>query len=260
VGDLLAYIDVSTHLGLVDLSDLRNPTTLPSYAVTGDRPRDLVKIPGVAGVAVAANEYGVRIIDLNAPAAPVELGFWEPTTGAVIRVDMDGDRIAAAGETNVWVLNASVLGTPVEWTSFSVSGNVLDVAIEGDHVYVSVSGAASVRVWDVSDALSPAEVASIDVPLTNAQGLDIHAGRLYIAADARHGLLVHDITDPTDPFEIATADTPAQALSVGASDRLIAVADAYGGVEIWSSVPVLDVLFADGFENGDTSAWSAAAP
>jgi len=259
VGSMVAYVSFSGSLGLVDLSNPQNPSPLNDYQVAGGNPRDIVKIPGVTGLAVAADDDGVRIIDLSNPTAPVEVGHWVPPTGFVYHVDQDGDRIAAAGGTNVWVLNASALSAPFEWTSFTVPANVLDVAVEGDHVFVAIS-AFSVLVWDVSVAGSPMEVATIDISPTNANGLEIHADRLYIAADAWAGLMVRDITNPTDPFEIDTADTPGRALSVAASGTLIAVADGIGGVEIWSSVQVSEVLFADGFESGDTAEWGATAP
>ena len=260
VGSTMVYASISGDLGLVDLSDLQNPIPLSDYALPSNDSRDVAKIPGVTGVAVAAGDDGVRIINLTTPVAPVEVGSWTPAAGVVDRIDMDGDRIVAAGTTNVWVLNASTLGAPMEWAGFTVPGIVNDVAIEGDHAYVAVDGAASVVVWDVSVAGSPTEVAAIDIsPPTNANGLAIRGGRLYVAADALKGLMVHDITDPTDPFEIATVDTPAVAHSVAASDTVIAVADGLGGVEIWSAVPAGGIL-ADGFESGDTSAWSSTLP
>lgn len=261
VGNTLASVAFNDALGLVDISDPQNPVSLPDFPIAGGYPYDLAKIPGVNGVVVAAYHDGVRVINLTTPAVPVEAGFWIPPTGTVFHVDHDGDRIAAAGGTDVWILDASSLAAPIEWTSFTAPGNVHDIAIEGDHVYVATSD-FSVVVWDVSVAGSPTQVASIDTSPTFANGLDIHAGRLYIAADAFHGLMVRDITDPTDPFEIATSDTPGEALGVAASDTLIAVADGVGGVEIWSSAlpPPPAAIFADGFESGDTAEWTTAGP
>lgn len=259
VDTTLVYASFGLDLGLVDLSDPQNPVPLPDYAVTGGNSRDVARIPGLSGVAVAAGDDGVRIVDLTTPTAPSEVGSWVPPTGLVYRVDMDGDRIVAAGGTDVWVLNAATLSAPTEWTSFTVGEPVLDVAIEGDIVYLA-DGMDGVRIWDVSNQGSPAEVASVDTAPTSANGVAVHAGRLYVAADAFWGLMVRDITDPGDPFEIATEDTPGSALMVDASDTLIAVADGIGGVEIWSSVVPQDVLFEDGFEGGDTTAWSSSLP
>lgn len=257
VGDTLAFVSTSNHLGLIDLSDRTDPVNHPDFAIEGDVPYDLVRIPGVQGVAVAASDDGVRMINLSVPSVPFEAGSWVPATGGVVRVDMDGDRLVAAGNTDVWVLDASTPTAPVETASFTVSNTVLDIAVEGDHAYLAVNGAGSVAVWDVSTA-TPSEVATIDVsPPTNANGIAIRDGRIYIAADARVGLMVWDISDPADPFELATIDTPGVARAAAVGENLVAVADGLGGVEIWSSAPPLGRIFDDGFETGDTSEWSS---
>ena len=53
-------------------------------------------------------------------------------------------------------------------------------------------------------------------------------------------------------------DTPGLAWGVAASGGYIHVADYDAGVEIFRVCP--EWPFADGFESGDTSAWSATVP
>lgn len=254
VGATLVYASFGGDLGLVDLSDPQNPNPLPNFAVPGSGDsRDVTKLPGVAGVAVAADDAGVRIVDLSDPSAPFEVGFWEPVSGVVRFVDVDGSRIAAAGAFDVWILDASTLSTPVTESSFSVTDPVLDVAIDGDIAYLA-TGSDGVRIWDVSDPLNPDEVAVFDTAPTSAFGVEVLGDRLYVAASEYWGLFVVDITDPSNPIQLDVADTPGKALKVVATESLVVAADGVGGVRIWSTQEP-GALFVNGFEAGSTLAW-----
>jgi hypothetical protein len=70
-------------------------------------------------------------------------------------------------------------------------------------------------------------------------------------------LRVVDVSDPTAPVEVGSYNTPGEA-------RGVAVVGQYAYVAGWPPLEVLtsceDLVFTDGFESGDTSAWSATVP
>jgi hypothetical protein len=256
IGDTLAYGSFGNDLGLVDLTNPGTPVLLSDWEVPSNGyAADVQRIPGTSSVIIGAGGAGVRIVDLSNPGTPVETGFWEPPGfDFVLHVDKDGDRIVAAGNTDVWVLDASNPALPVEESSFTAPDSVLDVAVDGDIVYLAC-GTSGVRIWDVSNPAVPVEVGIADVAPTSANGVDVRDDRLYVAADRFWGLLVFDVTDPTDPMDLDFADTPGAAEQVAVSDALVGLADGKGGVRIWGNQTPL--LFADGFETGLTSMWSA---
>ena len=57
----------------------------------------------------------------------------------------------------------------------------------------------------------------------------------------------------------AKVDTPGEALSLEVTAGMVVLADGNGGVRFYSSTEPSS-LFADGFEGGDTLAWSATNP
>jgi hypothetical protein len=60
------------------------------------------------------------------------------------------------------------------------------------------------------------------------------------------------------PFEFGSYDTPGIARDVAVAGSYAYVADGNAGLEVLTSCE--DLLLSDGFESGDTSAWSATVP
>jgi hypothetical protein len=68
------------------------------------------------------------------------------------------------------------------------------------------------------------------------------------------GLRVIDVSDPFSPVEVGHSDTPGDATDVTVAGGRLYVADSMAGMEIFWACGVK--IFTDGFESGDTSAWS----
>ncbi len=94
-------------------------------------------------------------------------------------------------------------------------------------------------------------------PYGPAYGVAVSGDFAYVA-DGDGGLRVIDVSTVSDPVEAGFFDTPGLAWGVAASGGYIHVADYDAGVEIFQVCP--EWPFADGFESGDTSAWSATVP
>ena len=69
-------------------------------------------------------------------------------------------------------------------------------------------------------------------------------------------MVVIDVSDPTSPFQVGSRSLSDSTINIVESDGLVYVAATGAGMEILGEVP----MFADGFESGDTSAWSTTAP
>jgi hypothetical protein len=71
------------------------------------------------------------------------------------------------------------------------------------------------------------------------------------------GLQAIDVSDPSSPVEVGHSNTPGDAKDVTFAGGKLFVADSMAGIEIFRVCPD---LFFDGFESGDTSAWSRTVP
>jgi hypothetical protein len=80
-------------------------------------------------------------------------------------------------------------------------------------------------------------------------------------ADDVFGLRVVSIAEPTAPVEVGYYDTPGSAYAVavsGQNHELVFVAEGDAGLDVLTSCQA--PLLHNGFESGDTSAWSFVAP
>jgi len=66
------------------------------------------------------------------------------------------------------------------------------------------------------------------------------------------------VSNPAAPFEVGFADTPGYAYGVAVAGAYAYVADEHSGLQVLTTCEGLP--FEDGFESGDTSAWSATVP
>ena len=126
--------------------------------------------------------------------------------------------------------------------------------MSGGHAYVA--GEVDLRVIDVSESTAPVEVGFLDTP-TSAWDVAVSDGYAYVVV--AEGLYVIDVSTPSAPVEAGyrdagQADEPAGGIAV--SDGYVFLANG-GGLFIFREC---GPLFTDGFESGDTSAWSATVP
>ena len=134
-------------------------------------------------------------------------------------------------------------------------GWAVGVAVAGSYAYVADIG-AGLRVIDVSDPAAPFEVGSYDTP-GYAYGVAVAGSYAYVA-DWTGGLRVIDVSTPSAPVEVGSYLTPGYAYGVAVAGSYAYVADYYAGLEVLTSCEGFS--FQDGFESGDTSAWSATVP
>ena len=126
------------------------------------------------------------------------------------------------------------------------------VAVSGNYAYFG-SGAALL----VADVSIPAALHAVgDVTLPGVvRGVAVSGSYAYVAGT---GLHVVDVSTPSAPVEVGSYLTPGYAYGVAVAGSYAYVADYYAGLEVLTSCEGFS--FQDGFESGDTSAWSATVP
>jgi hypothetical protein len=150
------------------------------------------------------------------------------------------------------VFDVSVPSQPVEVSSVDTPSYAYRVAVSGEYAYVAAR--TGLCIIDVSVPSAPEQVGFADTP-GEAWGVAVSGDYAYVA-DA-YSLRAIDVSTPSAPVEVGFADTPGEALGVAASGGYAYVADSGAGLAVFRNC---SLLFADRFESGDTSAWSATVP
>ena len=101
----------------------------------------------------------------------------------------------------------------------------------------------------------PEYLGSVDTP-EDAINVAVAGGYAYVA-DREAGLRVIDVSTPSTPVEVGFLDTPGYTVGVAVAGGYAYVADLYAGLAVFEDC---SLPFSDGFESGDTSAWSATVP
>lgn len=128
-----AYIaDSYSGLQVVDISDPQNPTGIGSYSIPGST----YDVAVAGSYAYVAADFGLRVVDISNPNAPVEVTV--PTTTPVTDVSVKGEFAYGVGPRHLIVFDISDPAAPTvianyEFPSFG-SG---DVFSDGSYIYVA---------------------------------------------------------------------------------------------------------------------------
>ena len=200
---------------------------------------------------VALLGIGAGVLATPAVAAdcPELVGNWP--AGDAFAVSVSGPTAYLGSGSTLVVVNVSNPTTPTIFGETQLPGVVNGIAVSGAYAFVAID--QGLIVVDVSNPWAPIVVGSVGGWLAN--GVAVSGPYAYVASSS--GLRVVDVSNPTAPVEVGSSDTPDQA-------RGVAVSGQYAYVAGWPPLEVLtsceDLLFTDGFESGDTSAWSATVP
>jgi DNA-binding beta-propeller fold protein YncE len=186
----------------------------------------------VAGsLAYVTTEYGLTVVDISDPTAPVERGSCDDcgwmaagveVVGTLAYLAVNGHALRVVDVYDPWL--PYCVGSCENW---ECDGR--DVAVSGIHAYVA-DRYFGLRVIDVSNPTLPVEIGS--VPLDGRpNGVDV-AGNLVYVACGDEGLYVVDAADPTAPEEIASFQTGDSSLKVDTDGQRIHVSDADDGLWI----------------------------
>jgi T5SS/PEP-CTERM-associated repeat protein len=234
VGDY-AYVADGYYGGLhvINVSDPGNPLWTGACGTDGSAGNVVV----VGDFAYVANGWaGLAIIDVADPEAPFKAGGCETDGWSLDLTLAAGHAFLADYSRGLQVIEVSS-PPAASWVGeyrTGSSGEVTDLAVSGDYLYISDGGAGGgVQVLDVSDPTAPVWLGGV---FTHefAWGLTQSGDYVYLA-DGCAGLGVIDVSDPNDPQRIGNAETGCAARDVMVQDRYAYVADDH------QSLLVLDV-------------------
>ena len=168
---------------------------------------------------------GLRILDINDPLAPTEVGVEAALAGSDEIVVPGRLAYVAGGSLGLIVLDVTDPGSPGRVGKYHTVGIAKDVTISGSYAYVS-----SDKLLDIVDISDPYQLRAVaEYPRT---GDILIAGEvLYLAAGA-DGLAAVDISNPAAPAELDVLDTPGEASGVALSGDYAYVADGGEGLRV----------------------------
>jgi len=203
----LAYVG-GRRFSVVDISDPRDPRVVGSCAGIQSQVRDF-DISGTLAF-VSDYHYGLRVVDVSNPTAPVAVGFvpYDSRTrlvrafGTTAYVQRSFHIGSPSGTRGLSIVDASDPGHPVERSSLNL--NVSDLALDktGRYLYLGLAG-NGIHIYDVLNPDAPQEVAAYQ-GVQNASGILVVEDRAFVADQGQNRIVVLDITTATDPQEISS--------------------------------------------------------
>ncbi len=275
------YTLVAARTGGLLVVDTTNPT-LPTVVGTYDNTRDIrqVAMDGDHAVIVETFTFSSigywRILDISDPANPVSVGgpdIWAAEgndiaiEGDLCLIANDSDDLAVIDMTNVtapdvqptYSTTGSILGVAIQGSFAYIGGSdnfeVLDVrnpasvtrvgflatpnasqvAVDGRFAYVITSN-DELRIINISDPASPTLISV--VPAAGASGVCVNGNWAYVAG-GNNGVHMFDISDPTAPLHLLEFDTGGFANRCRVDGNMLHVADGAGGYRLYAIANLL---------------------
>ncbi len=221
----LVYVAGGNQQVLVDLSRPDQPAEISTTDFTG-----YVKRAAVDGRYVyAAGDYrGVRVIDIDDPSQPEEVGFVQ--TSDAYDVVKNGDLLyVSCYDDGITVVDVSVPTDPM------IVGIIEDFHAgflnhSGGVIYAPDYN-VGVHLVDVTDPTTPADIGLMEV--TKPIGRPEINGQLLFIADANDGVHIFDNTDPRAPVELSRISQVRFGFGMAAIGDLLFVATIYDGAYVF---------------------------
>lgn len=235
----LVYVAGGNQQVLLDLSRPDRPAEISTTDTTG-----FVSRAAIDGryVYAAADYRGVRVIDIDDPSQPEEVGFVQ--TSDAYDVVKNGDLLyVSCFNDGITVVDVSVPTDP------AIVGIIEDfrtwfINHSGDVIYAPDYN-VGVRLVDVADPTSPEVLGMLNV--TKPIGRPEINGELLFIADANDGIHIFDNTDPRAPVELTRISQVRYGFGMAAIGDLLFVATIYDGAYVFDvSDPTAPVELASG--------------
>ncbi len=259
-------------LRVINVSDPRRPVLANTFPLPGKALA--LAVDGRTRLAyIAADNGGLRVVDVGAPDVPREVASLDFPAG-VQELEFENGILYLSSGDRILVVDASRPGTLVRLGEYApprnahrakISGNTLyvadldgglkifdvsdmarplliyaeiegtarDVLIRDNRAYIA-DGQDGIRILDVGNPMAPKLVARLPIEGV-AQGLDVLDDLLLVAAGETGLALVH-IADERAPSLIAQLDTAGDARDVKVGESVAYVADGPEGLAIISLV------------------------
>jgi len=250
--------------GVLEVIDISNPTQ-PVVRATVDletagecRAGSVIVLDEVVNVACTSVSYSTvqrYSIDVSDPTNPEIVGVFEWSLGVEMAVSDDVGY--SVGGSDIWIIDVSDPANMVRVTSRYVPDST-SVAVSDDLLFVGgrwhpqTGQSGGLYIFDISDPWAPVQLVFWD--WVEPQSVAVESGYAYLA-DGYNGLVVVDVSDPMAPNLVGSFHMPEITQDVAVGSGLVVATHGEAGTTIHYQIG--GPLFADGFESGDTAAWSA---
>lgn len=230
-GDL-AYIAAEHTLTLYSVANPASPRRVGAYSF----PEKVWGFRVVGSlVYVAADFFGLGILDVSNPAAPVLRGSVK-TPGQAKNVALVGTKaIVADHMSGVDFLDVSDVSKPTKLSSFFLDGYARDVVSAGSFAY-AVDSPAGLYVFDLSKPGPTWEPVSSDQSASATRFIElaeVGGGSRPVAVLLGAGSLqLYDVSNPASPTRITAYKTPGGAQRAAMKGSLAYVADGREGLQV----------------------------
>jgi len=147
-------------------------------------------------VYISGRSEALTIIDVSVPVSPDFLGAYEVYGGlSAIAVSQNYAYAATNVRGSFFTIDVSDYSSPVVRQINNISGNVFEVDIEDNYLYVS---SGNIQIYDISETDSPVFAGEYMGP-SQIYGVDVQGQYAYVTP-VWDGLQIVDISDPGNPF------------------------------------------------------------
>ncbi len=244
LGDLV-LAKTSSQLLISDISDPSQVIELPRYDLAGSSSHTEILVISDTQVIVGDDNNGLKWLEILQNGVVTELSTW--SDGSARKFAKNGNILATAAGLSFSLIDYTNLNNPQTLFTHTLNRPIHGLATNGNHLYIA-NDTDGLSIWDISNPNTPSEVAVIDHAVATIKDVDIFNNIAFMAADKLYGMLMYDINDPTMPVYISRLSTPGSAVKITVSEKVLAVADEFSGVFVFSNDLDLDLIFAHDFE------------
>jgi hypothetical protein len=229
IRDHLAYLSDSGFYGLriLDLTQPRDPRQIGSCLT--QRGGNGLALTGNL-ILQAAENHGLRVMDVSNPTNPVLLGTGNPSDHAGYAIALAGERAYVADYwTGLLVFDFAQPAQPALTGSFNTSREILEVQTR-DSLALVAAGDYGLALLDLNSAATPTELGHLEVG-GRVRGLAM-ANELVLLAAEQAGLLIVDVEHPAQPKALGRWNDAPPAFDVAVMGRHAIVAGLGSGVHV----------------------------
>lgn len=254
-----AFLHVAFYQDSLRVYNVTNPAsislaqTIPTQGISAD-----VAINTATRRSFLADaEGGLRIFDLTAPAAPVQLGAWHSAPGRAIDVIHHPSlpyAFVADGVFGVRVLNTTNTAAPTLAASLDLPGTTYDIALSGNLLFAASS--AGLHTIDVTNPAAPV-LRSTTLPASSFTR--VTASGATVVATTFNSYGVYNAANPTSLVQLYSGPAPSAGASIvsitlSGTRLVIAQYDAVSFIDLTNpAAPVLRSQRPDAFQDVEIS-------
>jgi hypothetical protein len=242
-GERACVVDDQGGLVMLGVSNPGSPIAISARTILPAGSADFAIAGGYAYI-TGGEAGGLQVVDLSDPMALTVVGRYGGPGLAAQVFTADGHVYVANREGAFWIVDVSDPAKPSVAGSYAppFEGDTHGpgIAVADGYAYVGLGD--TVRVLDVSDPATPAEIGVASVTVSAIHGLAVHGDHLYVAGEVTGsrcrpdgGFRVLDVSDPAGVREFGGLD-----VDFGALADVVVEGD-YAYVAGWTGLLIVDV-------------------